>query len=61
MRIRVFICPNCKKTRVVSKLLQAECFGCGNDMIVCKLPYSQWVELSLEEREKLVEEYQNHS
>lgn len=49
--IRVFICPECGKTRLVSKLLRADCRRCGAAMRPCDIPYSKWVELSEEERE----------
>ena len=51
--IRVFICPDCGKVRVVSKYLDAECYACGRPMIVCPVPYVEWVDLSEAEREKI--------
>ncbi|MCI8551189.1 MAG: DNA-directed RNA polymerase subunit M [Lachnospiraceae bacterium] len=51
--IRVFICPECGKTRMVSKLLKAECHCCGAAMCSCEIPYSEWVELDSGEREQI--------
>ena len=51
--IRVFICPACGKIRVVSKFLQADCYDCGTEMVICQVPYVDWVELTEEERENI--------
>lgn len=53
--IRVFVCPECGKTRVVSKFLKAECYQCGAQMQVCDVPYTVWVEMSQEERKQISE------
>ena len=58
--IRVFVCPECGKTRVVSKFLKADCYQCGTPMEVCGIPYTEWVELRLEDREKAAETYRIH-
>ena len=51
--IRVFVCPDCGKVRVVSKFLEAECYQCGTPMTVCSTPYVESVDLSEEEREQV--------
>ncbi len=51
--IRVFVCPECGRTRLVSKLLKADCHGCGAAMCLCDIPYSKWVELGAGERNEI--------
>ena len=58
--IRVFVCPECGKIRVVSKFLKADCYQCGTPMEVCDISYMEWVELSPEEREKAAEACRIH-
>lgn len=55
--IRVFVCPECGKTRVVSKFLKADCYQCGTAMEICDIPYTEWVELTPEKREQAAEAY----
>ncbi|MCI8465202.1 MAG: DNA-directed RNA polymerase subunit M [Lachnospiraceae bacterium] len=55
--IRVFICPECGRTRMVSKLLKADCHCCGAAMNLCDIPYSRWVELDAEERKQISESW----
>lgn len=38
---------------MVSKLLKADCHGCGTAMCLCDIPYSRWVELGADEREEI--------
>ncbi len=58
--IRVFVCPECGKTRVVSKFLRAQCYQCGAEMCPCETPYVEWVELATEERERIAGNYRIH-
>lgn len=58
--IRIFICPECGKIRLVSKFLAAECYQCGAEMKACEIPYTEWVEMEPEERERVSETYRNH-
>lgn len=51
--IRVFICPECGRARLVSKLLRADCHSCGAAMCLSDVPYSKWVELDAGEREEI--------
>lgn len=51
--IRIFVCPQCGKTRVVSKFLKAECYQCGAQMKPMDISYTDWVELPEKEREVL--------
>ncbi|MCD2493076.1 DNA-directed RNA polymerase subunit M [Lacrimispora sp. NSJ-141] len=59
--IRVFICPECGKARVVSKFLKANCYHCGTAMKICDVPYTKWVEMDPEDRERLSESYRGHN
>ena len=52
--IRVFICPRCGSAGIVSKYRQARCRRCGEPMEDSGIPYTDWVELDLEEREQAV-------
>ena len=55
--IRIFICPGCGRTRLVSKFLKAECPICGTSMDTLAVTYEAWVELSEEERKQISEEW----
>ena len=57
--IRVFVCLECGKIRIVSKFLKAECYQCGAQMKPCGIPYTEWVEMSREEREQISEKFRN--
>lgn len=55
--IRIFICPHCKKVRLVSKYLTAKCYECEREMTMCRIPYTEWVDLSMKDRETEIRKY----
>ncbi|WP_147369368.1 hypothetical protein [Lachnotalea sp. AF33-28] len=55
--IRVFVCEKCHKYRIVSKRLTADCHECGSRMTVCDMPYVEWVELDMQDRENYIETF----
>lgn len=56
--LRVFICPACGETRMVSKFRKADCCLCGKAMKELPVSYGQWVNLDQEARQKQVADYQ---
>lgn len=54
----VFICPKCGYSTMVSLYRSLECRVCGEDMANCEIDFLDWVELSMEQRKKLIRMYQ---
>lgn len=64
--IKLFICPNCGWIRTVSRRVEVECFKCSDvKMIPSKLDYTQFVQMSAQERKDYVDSWmyihQKHS
>lgn len=55
--MRIYVCQNCGRTRIISKLLKAKCVVCDHEMVECHVPYSEWVDLSIKEREAVIIRY----
>lgn len=55
--MRVFLCPVCGQSRIVSRTLNAECHQCKLKMVRCSTRYAEWVELSLDERQEIIKWY----
>ncbi len=50
--MKVYICPECGWTRVVSRRKDVECYKCGNTrMTLSKVDFSAFTAMSEEERE----------
>lgn len=50
--MHIFICPVCKKVRMVSRFRSAHCMTCGGEMLISEIPYLRWTEMSEEERDR---------
>jgi hypothetical protein len=57
--LRIFICPKCRKTYIISRKLISFCPSCGTAMICTPLPYSTYVDMDLLERKKFIEQTLN--
>lgn len=55
----VFICPKCKATRMVSLMRRLECQCCASPMANCEMDYVEWIHLTKDQREMIVEMYHN--
>lgn len=53
----VFICPKCKATRMVSLLRSLNCQRCCEPMANCEMDYTEWIRLTKEQREKIIDLY----
>jgi len=48
--LRIYICPKCFNFRMVSRQPDAICFHCGEVLEKCNLEYSQYMNMTEEER-----------
>lgn len=50
--LKIYICPHCYNFRIVSRKPDAICFHCGMPLQRCDLDYSDYINMSEEERSK---------
>lgn len=54
--LRIYICPKCFNIRMVSRKPDAICFHCGNALIQCDMNYSDYINMTEQQREIYKEE-----
>lgn len=63
--LRIYICPQCYNFRMVSRKPDAICFHCGAPLVRSDVEYSQYMEMTEEERieykEKFIARMQQYS
>lgn len=52
--LKLYICPKCKTFRYVSKS-NTTCFKCDTQMLLSKIPYSEFIKLNPEARSSCIE------
>lgn len=57
--LRIYICPKCYNFRMVSRKPDAICFHCGTVLDQCDIDYSEYINMTEEQRNKYKEQYQN--
>ena len=51
--MRVYFCPSCKRWRMVSNRLKAECLDCDGSLLLSDIPFEQWVKLEYPARDEV--------
>lgn len=57
--LRIYICPFCGNTRIVSNNHNSSCAACDKNMVRADLPYEKYVNMDLSERQQYVSEWLN--
>ncbi len=57
--LRIYICPQCYNYRMVSRKPDAVCFHCGTTLEKCELEYSDYMNMTENQRNTYKEEYKN--
>ena len=55
--LRIYICPQCYNFRMVSRKPDAICFHCGAPLVKSDVEYSQYMEMTEEERNEYKEKF----
>ncbi len=55
--LRIYICPQCYNFRMVSRKPDAICFHCGAPLVRSDVEYSQYMEMTEEERKECKEKF----
>ena len=57
--LRIYICPKCYNFRMVSRKPDAMCFHCGTNLEQCDLEYTEYINMTEEQRNQYREDYKN--
>lgn len=52
--LRIYICPQCGSTRIVSNNHDSSCFSCNKPMSKAPITYENYVKLNRIQREKFI-------
>lgn len=55
--LKIFICPKCLNYRIVSRKPDAICFHCGAKLHNSDIDYMEYIDMSMQEREKYKEKF----
>lgn len=56
--LKIYICPKCKAFRYVSKN-NTMCFKCNTQMLLSDISYSDFIQLTPENRQQCIEQFIN--